>query len=402
MRLVNMSPGHDHHSHVSLYASLQGVADISSMQASEALGFLSACPGDRLTLVIGWRSERLPLPSSVLAGLPPLVVVNFSLHGCAVTPSAMPYISALWPEFADHAHDAAWAEFNLPELFAFYSRIAGLDQAKLASYMEGLERAGIDSVEDMICCGAGALEVIRRSPYAGRVASWATPKGFADLGVADRKEIRGIKLFMDGALGARSAAVEPAFLDGCRGKLLHDPSSLDKLLADLAPHHKPLAVHAIGSRAVDQILDALDRMGSKGVDFPAIRLEHVQFITQNQALRAREKGIVLSMQPNFNSDSLDYRDRLPESLLAANDPFRMLIDEAGFRPGVDLIFGSDGMPHGLEYALQWSLFPHYPGQELSVEELAAGYRAQAGAGRDLIFEVDEVRRTVRALPHDRP
>jgi hypothetical protein len=56
-----------------------------------------------------------------------------------------------------------------------------------------------------------------------------------------------------------------------------------------------------------------------------------------------------------------------------NNPFRMLIDEAGFVPGINLLFGSDGMPHGVQYALENSLFPPFPGQKLALDEFVAGY-----------------------------
>ena len=51
----------------------------------------------------------------------------------------------------------------------------------------------------------------------------------------------------------------------------------------------------------------------------------------------------------------------------------MLIDDVGFVPGKDLIFGSDGMPHGADYALRASLYPPRPGQVLTLEEFVDGY-----------------------------
>jgi hypothetical protein len=51
----------------------------------------------------------------------------------------------------------------------------------------------------------------------------------------------------------------------------------------------------------------------------------------------------------------------------------MLIDEIGFVPGEDLILGSDGMPHGVQYALESALFPPYKGQRLTLDEFVAGY-----------------------------
>ena len=146
-----------------------------------------------------------------------------------------------------------------------------------------------------------------------------------------------------------------------------------------------------------QTLTALERLDAQRVAFPWVRMEHVQFITLPEALRAKALGVILSMQPNFNSDSEDYTDRLEPRDLAANNPFRMLLDQAGFRCGEDLIFGSDGMPHGVEYAFQWSLFPPYPGQRLSVEELVAGYGLPPEGQGHSTLSVDDGQRKVRLL-----
>ncbi|MEL7337162.1 MAG: hypothetical protein AAFN70_13270, partial [Planctomycetota bacterium] len=82
---------------------------------------------------------------------------------------------------------------------------------------------------------------------------------------------------------------------------------------------------------------------------------------------------ILSMQPNFNSDSQLYGGRIGRDLAECNNPFRMLIDEVGFLPGHDLVFGSDGMPHGIEEAWQAVCDSRILGQRLRREELERGY-----------------------------
>ena len=129
---------------------------------------------------------------------------------------------------------------------------------------------------------------------------------------------------------------------------------------------------------------------------PAMRLEHVQFMNESQARRAKELGLTLCMQPNFSVESRDYADRLPESHLKSLNPFRMLIDRAGFRPGRDLLFGSDGMPHGAQAAWQWGLFPDHEAQRLSSEELMQGYGPVVPGGKTVRLLVDEDRRLVRS------
>jgi predicted amidohydrolase YtcJ len=387
---------HDHHSHVSLYAALAGCPDLSGCSPAEAIALLEGLPADRLTTVVGWHSSRLKPTPAQMEALPPAILVNFSLHGFALTAGARRLL-ADHPELLEHQEDPEWCERNMERLLVFFGQSAGLTAAKLDAFMGKLQAAGIGAVEDMLLTDEAALAVIQGSPWAGRIRCWTTPAIFRTLSGPAQARIAGLKLFTDGALGARTAAMDEAFLGGERGLLIYTDPGLAQTVAELLPLGKPLAIHAIGARAVEQVLTALERLTAQGLRLPQIRLEHVQFIHLAQARRAKALGLILSMQPNFNSDSEDYADRLGARELEANNPFRMLLDQAGFVCGEDLIFGSDGMPHGLEYALQWSLFPAFPGQRLTLAELKAGYGLPPeGQGRATL-SVDPEQRLVRLL-----
>jgi hypothetical protein len=387
----------DRHSHVSVYAALGGCPTLAELAGEEAMARLRALPGDRVTTVMGWHSSRVQLGPEERAALPPALVINFSLHGFALTDRAKPLLAAQQPELVAQADDLDWCERNLDRLMVFYGQSAGLTPAGLDRYMTSLEQVGIGAVEDMLLFGGEALAVIAASPWAGRIRCWTTPAIFRGLPAEAQEAVTGLKLFTDGALGARSAAMEEPFPGGGRGLLIYTQDGLERHLADLHPLDKPLAIHAIGTRAIEQAITALEHLAAQGLRFPWVRLEHVQFITLPQARRARNLGLILSMQPNFNSDSVDYADRLSPRDIEVNNPFRMLIDEAGFTCGEDLIFGSDGMPHGVEYALQWSLFPPCPGQRLSLDEFIAGYGlAPEGRGHTTLL-VDEDRRKVKLV-----
>ena len=381
-------PLHDHHSHVSLYAALEGLPNLTSFSATEgqaALAFLRGQARDRLGLIVGWRSDRLALDRFALRDMPPLLIVNASLHGFVATPAALPALAALWPELAENAADPSWGERNLGRLFAFYARLAGQTGAKLDAFMTNMEALGIHVLEDMSVAGSEALELIADSRFHDRVISWATPELYRSLQPRLRERCEGVKLFLDGSLGARSAALGEAFPDGTVGRLNYRAEQLESLLREFGPqslsplslgHRTPrIAVHAIGRAAIEQLVGCLEHIDPRPSAWTCLRIEHAQFIDRGQARRCKQLGLTLSMQPNFNSDSRDYTDRLSPRLCAENDPFRMLIDEAGFVPGSDLVFGSDGMPHGWDCALRCGSEPPYPGQRLTVDELAAGYRA---------------------------
>jgi len=385
---------HDHHSHISLYAALASCHDIAALDARSALAFLRALPGDRLSVVRGWRTNDLRLGRSELASFPPILLINFSLHGYEISDAGLAYVRAKAPELAERRHDADWREQNVPKLFEAYSELAGLDEKAIIAFMDGLRPSGIGSAEDLVVASAKAASMMRRSSEAARMAYWTDGQAYAAMDDKTRAGCSGFKFFLDGALGARSAAIGPWVKAG-NGLLTYDDDGLSRALAEAAEKRAAVAIHAIGELAVEQALRCLSRVEAEGWSFPLVRLEHVQFITEAQARLARERGYVLSMQPNFSSDSVDYADRLDASYLAANNPFRMLIDRAGFRPGQDLIFGSDGMPHGIAYPARVSLFPAAAGQRLSLEELVAGYGPARGASGTVVLEIDESRREVR-------
>lgn len=365
---------HDRHTHVSLYASLEGCPDISGLTKEEALRSLQALPKDRLTIALGWRSGRVSFTPQDLSSLPPVLIASLSLHGALLSASAKEWLRDSEPELVERHEDREWRERNIAELLALYVRAAGFTAQKLDAFMRRLETLGVGAADDLLVADENALAVIQASPWSGRIRCWADPAVFESFGPQARQRTAGLKIFTDGALAQRTAALEEPYLDGSRGLLLRSDKELSRLLAGLAPMGKPLAIHAIGGRAVEQALSALERLYEDGVGFPAVRLEHVQFIDEPQARRAKALGAALCMQPNFSSDSRDYADRLSAGMRAANNPFRMLIDRAGFCPGKDLLFGSDGMPHGAPAALRWGLSPDYESQRLTLDELAAGYR----------------------------
>jgi len=372
--MVRLHPIFDHHSHPTLYAALHGCPTLEGCRdEEEALRLLRALPEDRLSLVLGWHGGRLPLPPGLLALLPPALIVNRSLHAFRLTAAAARMVEPADPELVERHADPAWSERNFGRLLALFGRSAGLTAGKLERWIRSVEAVGVGAAEEMHLPGAEAWQVLRRSRWASRLPWWTSPAVFASLPPEAQAECQGLKLFADGALGARTAALSEPFLDGSPGLLLHGDAELEERLAGLHPWKKPLAIHAIGDLAIGQVLGALERVDRQGLRFPAVRIEHAQFATEAQARRARDLAVVLSMQPCFTADSLDYADRLAPAWLARNNPFRMLVDRCGFRPGVDLLLGSDGMPHGLEAAARWSLSPPHPGQRLALEELLAGH-----------------------------
>jgi predicted amidohydrolase YtcJ len=362
----------DHHTHPWIYSSLSGCLDIRFIEdKAHALELIGSQNGkDELIVVIGWNDSRYHFSPEELNAFPPLVIMNTSLHCFVMNRAAEAKLGLQYPEITANLEDREWLEKNAAQSMGFIMGIKPCNVDRISSFYGNLARQGVWYAEEMTLTSADEIEIFDRASLSDRTLFWADMATFISLGEEARARVHGIKLFTDGALGARTAKLAECYLSGEEGVLVYDDGKLLDQLALAAEWHKAVAIHAIGDRAIEQTVDTIARL-EKGL--PETRIEHCQFISRTSAAKAKSMGIVLCMQPNFSFESDFYRDRLPEKYLALNNPFRMLIDDAGYIPGKDLLFGSDGMPHGAQYALESALFPPVTVQELELSELVSGY-----------------------------
>lgn len=141
-------------------------------------------------------------------------------------------------------------------------------------------------------------------PIHGHAAD--TPELGLDLGMVtgfgdDEIRIGPVKIFMDGALSGRTAALhEPYVGQSDAGYLQDDPEVLRAQTLAAYRSGWSLAVHAIGDRAVDEaihnITAAVDECGPRA--FPN-RIEHAGMIRTEQLPVLAEYGIAVTPQAAF-------------------------------------------------------------------------------------------------------
>ena len=121
--------------------------------------------------------------------------------------------------------------------------------------------------------------------------------GFGD----DWLRLGGVKLFLDGALGSRTALLrEPYEGDpGNRGVEAMPLADFRAAVARAAAAGIAAAVHAIGDAAVARALDVLADPALAGPQAPTLphRIEHLQLCPPERLADAARAGIVASMQP---------------------------------------------------------------------------------------------------------
>lgn len=127
-----------------------------------------------------------------------------------------------------------------------------------------------------------------------------------------RLAMRGVKIYMDGALGSRGAALIADYSDepGHRGLLLMRREALDALLAKVKGCGLQAATHAIGDLANRLVLDGYAK--ALGADATTSdhrwRIEHAQVVAPTDLPRFAELGVIASMQPTHATSDMPWAE----------------------------------------------------------------------------------------------
>jgi len=112
--------------------------------------------------------------------------------------------------------------------------------------------------------------------------------------------VNGVKILLDGALGPRSAYLSQPYSDkpDTNGLLLKSEEWLNEVVIQASKLGLQIAVHAIGDKALDIVLNAysLAREYVKGLRH---RIEHASLIRDDQVERIKELKPVICVQPHF-------------------------------------------------------------------------------------------------------
>ena len=222
------------------------------------------------------------------------------------------------------------------------------DLALARDAMRRLNAHGVTGIHDFE--GAAeqrTLRALARGPGPRlRILSFLARPGFEparELGLEsgwgdDCFRLGGLKLFADGTLGSRTAALLAPY-DGTteRGLDLIPPEELRALVAEAVEAGLTPAIHAIGDRAVRSALDAFAAAGRalRSLALPP-RIEHAQLVDPRDLGRFARLGVAASMQPTHCISDMDLARAHWGTRLSGAYPWNSLV-----RGGALLAFGSD-------------------------------------------------------------
>ena len=155
----------------------------------------------------------------------------------------------------------------------------------------------------------------------------------------DTFRVRAVKLYLDGSLGARTAALNEPYHDDptSSGMLTLSNEELTRVAAKARDSKFQLCIHAIGDKAVDLAVQVLgDTFGAEGCRQLRHRIEHSSIVSGESMKEMRRLGIVASVQPRFVYSDHWGRERLGVGRIAQLYPFASMN-----KAGIMLTAGSD-------------------------------------------------------------
>jgi predicted amidohydrolase YtcJ len=152
--------------------------------------------------------------------------------------------------------------------------------------------------------------------------------------------VRSVKLYADGALGSRGAALLAPYADDSAnsGLLFHAPEELAAMIGKALGKGYQVCIHAIGDRANHEVIDAFTAAYAVGGGRELRnRVEHAQVLSLGDFPRFKALGLIASMQPTHATSDMNMaQERIGAERLRGAYAWRTFLDQ-----GTVIAGGSD-------------------------------------------------------------
>jgi len=283
---------------------------------------------------------------------------------------------------------------------------AEMNEALKAALAEA-RRVGVTSVHNVTTDSdspsgsfTSEIQLLRRAELEGwltvrlyeiiPIAHW---KRLAEVGISremgsDFLKLGAVKGFADGSLGSGTAWMFEPFDDepanrGLPMELMNPSANMEALVRGAAETHIQSCIHAIGDRAVAEMLDLYGRVGGDEAATYHFRIEHAQHVRPQDFARFGKLGVIACMQPYHAIDDGRWAEkRLGPARARTSYAWRSMLNA-----GAPLAFGSDwpvapldpllGIYAAVTRATLDGKHPNgwFPEEKLKVEEALRAYTA---------------------------
>ena len=232
----------------------------------------------------------------------------------------------------DKASDLAYAILPEPSTV---KKIRGLKKAEELSFKYGLttvDDAGLNRDVLELIDSLHKTEDLKIRVYGMISNNEENLAYYLDKGITqtDKLTIRSVKVYADGALGSRGAALKKPYSDAKnnKGLFLTSPEEIERLAYLLAEKGFQMNTHAIGDAANQVVLDAYEKALATSTD-PRWRVEHAQ-VVEKQDLQKFGPKVIPSVQPTHATSDMEWADeRLGKERVQTAYTFKELLDWSG-------------------------------------------------------------------------
>jgi predicted amidohydrolase YtcJ len=232
----------------------------------------------------------------------------------------------------DKASDLAYAILPEPSTD---KKIRGLKKAEELSFKYGLttvDDAGLNRDVLELIDSLHKTEDLKIRVYGMISNNEENLAYYLNKGITqtDKLTIRSVKVYADGALGSRGAALKKPYSDAKNntGLFLTTPEEIERLAYLLAEKGFQMNTHAIGDAANQVVLDAYEKALAISPD-PRWRVEHAQ-VVEKQDLEKFGPKVIPSVQPTHATSDMEWADeRLGEERVQTAYTFKELLDWSG-------------------------------------------------------------------------
>ncbi|HDN81458.1 MAG TPA: amidohydrolase, partial [Methanomicrobia archaeon] len=255
------------------------------------------------------------------------------------------------------------------------SKISKIYPKTIENYVRGIENAtelayslGVTSIVDTVTPtifrayerieNDGKLGIRAHLYMKAKYINNIMNSGLSRIG-SEKLRFNGIKIFTDGSLGAKTAALSFNYKGTDQnGILIYKDEELMELIKKIDENELQAMIHCIGDRAIEQVLDCLENIPRK----MRHKIEHVEITNEKIRERIRKLKIPCSLQPNFLKWSENmYIERLGDKAVL-NNRYKKMIEK-----GIKMGFGSDCMPFSPLFGIKCAVNDPY-GESISIED----------------------------------
>jgi predicted amidohydrolase YtcJ len=210
--------------------------------------------------------------------------------------------------FIDGAMDLIDNSVPAPSAALRKSRVLAAAKAIAANGLTEMHDAGIDAetisaVQELIDERRFPIRVYAMlGDNAELLTTWFKSGPLMNYG--GHLTVRAVKLYADGALGSRGAALLAPYTDDPTnvGLMIAKPEHIEDVARRGRAAGFQVNTHAIGDRGVRNVIDAYERAGVSAKD--RNRVEHLQVIAPDDVPRLVQHGIIASMQPTHATSDM--------------------------------------------------------------------------------------------------